>query len=328
MSADERPTSAAADSPTEADSPTKADSPTEAPPETDGGGGAPVSPSEDPIVFPPGWEPGAPVPEQWVDEDLAGATSLGRQVDFSRPLLVFLVSAFALWLASQYTLELRYAFSSTEAIELGRAEELRLDPAFHDGLQLNLPSNRYVQLEAVLERRAVADRNHFFKVVGAPIILQQRDERADDARLFRDLPRTPDRNADSFQPTSTTTGRLVAFTDLPPRYQSIARYYSEALAVHYCGVEPSLELQRFLENRRETVRLRMQRELDREPTLEELDARLGRHARCQHAFMFFSDAAPRDFWYFPVLYLIFALMLGGALVVLVRWGRETFGAEG
>ncbi|TVR04742.1 MAG: hypothetical protein EA398_01185 [Deltaproteobacteria bacterium] len=281
-------------------------------------------PTHDDIVFPPGWEPGAPVPDDFVDEDLAGDSPLGRRVDFGRPILALLVAAFALWLASQYTLELRYAFSDREPLDLGRAEELREHPEHVRNGQYTLPSNRHVRIEAILERRAVADRHAFYKIVGAPIIRQQDDDAHHDARLFRDIPRAPTRGEESLQPTSHDAGRLVAFEDLPERYRAIASFYGEALGIHYCGVEPSLELQRFLDNRRETLRLRLTRELQREPTPEELDARLGRHARCQTGYMFFANQSPADLWYFPLLYLLFLLALGGSLLTLVRWGRETF----
>lgn len=259
-------------------------------------------------------DPGAPMPRDWVDpelENLPVARGGGQT-----PLLV-LVTLLGLFLALQYRSELLYFFTPNEPVELAAAEELQLDERWAPGGALMLPSNRYVNIEGIPERRSVSDDSVFYKLVGAQIYVETH-ETGEGPRLLRNLDTMPDPAAESYRQLHIEPGRLIAFENISRRYHMVVSYYSHSYGIEFCGHEPSTDVRAFRNNIRSGIRLMMADELGRDPTEAEVDERMGREARCQRGYLLMSGAAPSDYWWVPVAYGALLVLLGFSIRQIVR----------
>jgi len=262
---------------------------------------------------------GAPVPDDYVDPDLE---RLGGDPGHAQVIMLGMLAAFAIFLATQYLGELRYYFSPTEPIDLGEIDEISLrDDLFEEGM-LTLPSNRYVSLVGITERRSHARKRIFYKLVGAHIYVQS-DEVDERPRILRHESLTVSPTEESYRAIHETPGRLIAFEDLPGRYQGVVRHYGDNYRTHFCGYEPSAEVRAYMLATRGRVEMTLLDELGRPPTPEELDDRLGPTNRCQHGYLVISGMAPRDYAYVLYIYAALGLVLIGCLVFMVRWFRAS-----
>lgn len=254
----------------------------------------------------------APVPDGWVDPDLAdGDPDTGLRSPAASLVLVAL-AGLALFFAWQSFDIFRYAMSERAPIELGLAEELRETSAHYSGHRLVLSSNRHAQIEGVTERRTAAGERVFRKLIGAHIYIETRD--IDDRPVvLRDQPRRRERGTESLADYYGGSGRLVAFSDLPRRYESIVRYYSTNFRVEFCGYPPAIELQQWQNNQRSRIELSLLDSLGRDPTPAELDAALGDSLRCHEGYLLFDGVTPANQWYWLVIYLLLLGIVGGAL---------------
>ena len=254
-------------------------------------------------------EPGAPLPDDYVDPELL---SLDAETSFSQMLLVLLVAGLAAVLAWQYKADLAYVFSPNEPMELGHAEELQFDGAVMVGGNLELPNNRYVAVDGLAEWPVTAGNLSFYKLLGAHIYVQL-NTRAEEVEPEPETRPALQWSEDSFRPIHDEPGRLVPFRDLPQRYESMIDFYSNNYAVHYCGFEPSQEYRRFLNNQRGRVELILLDELGRQPSEEEIEERLGPLGTCQEAYLLVAGVSPSSYRYFIAVYAVLALILLGSL---------------
>lgn len=260
---------------------------------------------------------GTPVPEDWVDPELEKLKP--RNPIFAQPIVLIVVTLLAGWLATQYVTELQYFLSPSEALDLGRAEEIRLDDDLMQDGRLVLPSNRFVHIEGLIEGRSGAREKTFYKLIGAHIFVEA--ENVDDRpRILRNVPEMPDRATQSLQDLHDGSGRLLAFEDLPSRYHTVVTYYSNFSRTWFCGFDPSPELQAYHNNLRGRVELEFMDENGRRPTDEELAERVGDRTDCQNAYLLLADTAPKSYWYYPALYLaLLSIVVGGVFFLVKTW---------
>ena len=261
---------------------------------------------------------GQPVPDDWVDPELEKLKP--RNPIFAQPLVLIVVTLLAGWLATQYVSELQYFLSPSEPLDLGRAEEIRLDERWMQDGRLTLPSNRYVEIEGLIEGRSGAREKVFYKLIGAHIFVEA--ENVDDRpRILRNVPQMPDRSTQSLQDMHSGGGRLMAMDALPSRYHTVVTYYSNFSRTWFCGFEPSAELQAYHNNLRGRVELEFMDENGRRPTDEELAEAIGHRTDCQNAYLLLADTTPRTYWYYPALYLALLGIVGGGVFFLVKTWR-------
>ena len=263
------------------------------------------------------FEEGAPLPPDFVDPDF---DQLDGESSWGHGILLLMVAAFAVLLATQYTLELKYFFSPREALELnaGADEALFVGPQWIDeaGL-LDIPSNRYARVAGIPQRRSVAGDREFFALVGKEIYVERRVE-DDRPRILRGTPIPVDRNLESARMMFEGEGRIVAFRDLPRRYERFIAFYSSAYRLDFCGFEPSEELRSYQFRVRRQAEADLREELGRDPTEAEVRERAGPAAHCQEGYLLIADEVPAEFWVYPVLYAAFAGIAAGALFFVVR----------
>ena len=267
---------------------------------------------------------GAPVPEDFVDQDLV---ELDASADFGQLGIMILIAAFAIFLASQYTLEAKYFFSEREPIALndGSIDEMFVGPEFFDEEgELSLPSNRFVEVTGIPNRRSVSGDREFYGLVGAQIYVERRVE-DDRPRILQDAPREVERGMESVREAHEGTGRIIAFQDLPRRYEDFVEFYSESYRTVFCGFEPSADLRSYQVRIRREAELELTESLGRTPTEEEIRDRAGPAAACQNAYLLIDAQDPKDFWLYPLAYVAFVLVIGvsgGLLIRRFRRGSE------
>jgi hypothetical protein len=256
------------------------------------------------------FDQGAPVPNDYVDDELM---ELDAGADIGQLGIILLISAFALFLAAQYTLEATYFFSEKDPIALneGSEDEFLVGAQFFDeqGL-LQLPSNRYVEVTGIPNRRSVSGDREFYALVGSELYVEARVPEDDRPRILQNTPREIERGQESTRTIHEGVGRAVAFEDLPKRYERFIQFYSESYRTHFCGYEPSEDLRSYQFRIRREAETNLTDELGRAPTEMEIQDRAGPAAACQNAYLILADQKPTEFWLYPLAYLAFAAVLG------------------
>ena len=264
---------------------------------------------------------GAPVPEDYVDPALAGEDDGGGV--WGQQAVLLLVAAFAVFLSVQYIDDLRYAFSPAEPVDLnaGADESTRLAPEWFDAEgQLVLPSKRYVTVSGVPQRRSLSADREYFNLIGSPLYVEVEvnDTRP---RILRDQAMPVERGMEDVRPLYEGGGRVIAFTDLPQRYEGLVRFYSDAYRVEFCGFEPSQTLRTFQDRLRREAEVALMDALGRAPTEAEIAARAGATVRCQRGYLLLDGQRPADFRYLAAVYAAFVLIIAGAGAHLLRTRR-------
>ncbi len=263
------------------------------------------------------FQTGAPVPDDFIDPDLSGeegARSVGQG------LILLLVAAFAMLLSAQYTLELRYFFTDRDPIVLneGADESLFIAPQWRDEAgNLEVQSNRFVHVSGIPERRSVSGDREFYSLVGSQLYVERRVE-DDRPRILQGTPRPVERGMESARVLFEGEGRVVSFRDLPRRYTRFIDFYSDGYRLHFCGFEPSEELRSYQFRVRRQATTALTETLGREPTEDEIREETGPLGYCQEGYLLLADERPGDFWFYPLFYLAFASIIGGAAYFLVQ----------
>lgn len=242
------------------------------------------------------------------------------------PLLLLLVAIVAAYLGAQYLGDARYALqSSSRYTTLGDVEFWGTsNDRFVDG-QLVLPSNRYVHIEGVSQRRAALGGLGYTKLVGVPVF----------AEVSRELLNDPSRSSTvgdylavgGDRHTVGLPGRLVPFDQLPRRYEGITRYLAKAFEMNLCGVEGDPDLLRALRAERDRQILGLNERLGRVASRAEIAREIG--PECERAWLYQEGRAPKDhrgyLYIFVFLGLVSALSVGLAIrwmVVFRVWERD------
>lgn len=273
------------------------------------------------------FDAGAPVPDDFIDPELSAGDDGGAGL--GQGIILLLVAAFALLLAVQYTLELRYFFTPRTPIALneGADEDIFIGPEWEDESgNLAIPSNRYAEVSAIPQRRSLSGDREFFALVGTELYVERRIE-DDRPRVLQGTPRPVERGQESARAAYEGAGRVVSFRDLPRRYSRFIRYYSDSYRVHFCGFEPSEELRSYQFRMRRQAEDELLERLGRAPTEAEIRERTGAAGYCQEGYLLIDGEAPSDFWFYPLFYLAFLAIIAGAVFFVARKLRGRLAGE-
>lgn len=255
--------------------------------------------------------------EEGVDPELE---RLGAGPSWFTPALLLLVMSFTIYLGWGSRAEFLYALKQGPAIELGMVEEWRtLDPP------PTLESQSFVQLEGITHRRSVSGDRVFFKLIGEHVYVE-RTEVDDRPRVLRGMPQTPDVDTE-VRPAFTEPGRLIAFEDLPSRYQPFVEYYSTGYGVHFCGFDPSDTVSIQLSSQRQRAELELADELGRRPSEAEFADRFGDRFGCQPGWLVIAEQTPSSLRWMIAVYAVFLGIIVGCLWFVVRWYRNNFPSD-
>lgn len=264
---------------------------------------------------------GAPVPDDFVDPELAAVDS---GAEWGQRAVLVMVAAFAVFLAVQYVAELRYWMSDRTPMELneGADESLWIGPRYvgEDG-RLQIPSNRFAHVEGIPQRKSISADREYFNLIGSSLYVERVVE-DDRPRILRGQPMSVPRGQESIRPLYDGAGRVVAFEDLPRRYQGLIQFYSDSYQVEFCGFEPSAELRSHQVRLERQAELALTESLGRAPTEEEVLERAGASVRCQHGYLLLDGQSPQSFNYVPLMYAVFVVSVLGSAFFLLRSRRD------
>jgi hypothetical protein len=252
-----------------------------------------------------------------VDPELEG---LGGDPSWGQPLMILLVAAFSVFLAWASWDDLRYSLSESTPLDIGPVESLHSAEGWWVDGALSLPSQRAVQLEGIPQRRSISGDRAFYKFVGAQVYME-RHEPDERHRLLRGQPRRADGRTE-VRELHVRPGRLVAFEDLPARYQAFMAYYAGNYMVPFCGYTPDAAFESLWLAQRDRAVVELADRLGRQPSPEEIAADPVASGQCVRAWLLISDELPGSFRWLQVLYGMLVLVWGGCVWLLWQWARR------
>lgn len=270
-------------------------------------------------------EGGAPLPDDWVDEELAGGKPL-----FSMSLILMLTLLLtSVGMTSVLWDDLTYVLSSSTPIELGELTEWGERQEANDPVLADLPDNRLVSIAGIGHRRAEVESSSsssdkpvtaYYKAIGAPMLI----ERSEAPRP--DLHTRQRERAEDYRPYLEGEGRLRRLEHLPRRYRSLSIYYSRELRTVFCGAPTDPAVIDYIERQRTDARRVLRSELGREPTEDELQTLGMAPPECVYGSLVVLGSTPATMRSRALLWVLLvtltALMLVRQLVLRSRAAKR------
>ena len=234
------------------------------------------------------------------------------------------------WIISDWRTELEYLVSDSTPIDLGDALEFAVTDETGAGPQL--PHNRYVTIRGIPTQRSQSERYRFFRLVGAPVFVEQKRDDIIEDPLEREL--AGDVKGDVDRTLFRGAGRLLEFSQMPQRYGGLRHYYRSRYNITFCEELTPQAHDEIKRRKRDAIvaQLRAEfqeasseeralRKLQAEPSAELVDELLADDPICIEAWLLQDDSEPRDhIWYLLASLMFLGFMLFN-VVMIVRWVR-------
>jgi len=248
-----------------------------------------------------------------------------------RPFLMIGVIATALWIVSDWTEDVAYFFSPSEPVALGDITEFASKTSDDPNWKPTLPHNRLVSLSGIPTQRSQSARYLYSRMVGGWIFVEEETERPDNITdEMNDAPKG-DIDRTFFQ----GQGRLVAFSEMPERYNGLRDYYRKRYGIEFCETLRPEDIQAIDKRRRDVITVqwkaeydaaspaeRSEKKLSEGPTDAQVREILDNNPVCVDAYLVQANVVPRDhIWYVVATALFGAFMLFN-LFGLIRWIRN------
>lgn len=267
--------------------------------------------------------------EDEVDAELIALAGTGQRPSLIRPILMIAVIVLAGWIISDWRSELEYFFSETTPIDLGEATDYAIDASDPQRVR-ELPHNRYVRIRGIPTQRSQAARHRFFRLVGAPVYVEEeRDDYIEDP-LERELEGEAKGEID--RTYYDGAGRILAFSEVPERYRGLRQYYRTRYNVPFCDELTPEQLQERQRRKRDAIIAQWRAEYEAatpeerkashmgpEPTAEQLAVISAADPACLDAWLIQDGVEPRSQWWFVVATLVFGAFMLFNVVMLARW---------
>lgn len=256
---------------------------------------------------------GAPVPEDWVDDELVGASGPSGATTLVLLLALVGTTIGLTWLLQD---DLAYALQGGEPLALGDVTTWSERIQEEDTWLLDLPDNVHVSLEGIGGHRAQVETRSragddtvraYYKLIGAPILVVRSEEsrRILDASVRQD--------PGDVRPFVSGSGRLRRLESLPRTQTSVTLWYSRELITIFCDAPADpLVVDRVTRLRADAHR-RLRVDLQRDPTEEELRSEGGAPPACIQAWMVELDTTPSSMLPRALLWLFMLLLTVGLL---------------
>lgn len=268
--------------------------------------------------------------EEEPDPELIALAGTGERPSILRPVLMIAVIVLGAWIISDWRTDLEYFFSPGEPAELGDATDFAIgdDEKARDAI----PHNRFVQLSGIPTQRSQSVRYRFFRLVGAPIFVEQeRDDYIEDP-IEREL--EGDNKGDIDRTYYQGSGRILKFSEMSQRYHGLRHYYRTRYNIVFCEELDERGYAELESIKRDAILAQWAAEYDeaseeeRErfklthaPTDEQLQQMMDEDPVCVEAWLVQDGVEPSDHWWYLAAALMFGLFMLFNLVLLVRWVR-------
>ncbi len=262
------------------------------------------------------WFP--PLTAEGADPQLA---SLSPPINWFRPVLMVAVIAFAVYLGTQFTTEIRYFFSDDAPVDIGDVTEF--PERTSEGDRPVIPENRLVKVAGIPTRMSIScsPSMRYFKLVGAHVYVElpmDEDMSAIACKAEREKS-SPEISKMQFY---EGTGRAVSLGGTGKRYGNLKAFYERNYGELFCSS--------MTESRKE-ARLTMLRQMLREtnktkegkyPSDEEVERLLAGETLCHDAWLIQATTTPGVYWPYLLIYVVLALIILWNLFTLARWVRR------
>ena len=264
-----------------------------------------------------------------VDPELIALAGTGQRPSLIRPILMIAVIVLGGWIISDWRGEIEYFFSEPTPIDLGEATDYAID-ASDPGRPRALPHNRYVRIRGIPTQRSQAARHRFFRLVGAPIYVEEeRDDYIEDP-LERELEGEAKGEID--RTYYDGAGRILAFSEVPERYRGLRQYYRSRYNVPFCDELNPGQLQELQRRKRDAIIAQWRAEYEAaspdqraaghmgpEPTTQQLAVITAADPACIDAWLIQDGVEPSSQWWFLAATFVFGAFMLFNVVMLGRW---------
>lgn len=253
----------------------------------------------------------------------------GSRPSILRPILMIAVIVLGGWIISDWRADLEYFLSNSEPVELGDAIEFAV---IGNDTEKSLPHNQYVAISGIPTQRSQSTRYRFFRLIGAPIFVEQRRDDVIEDPLQREL--EGDVKGDVDRTVFRGAGRLMKFSEMPQRYHGLRHYYRSRYNITFCEEltpqqhaeikkrkRDAIVAQLKLEYTEASAEERERRKLTEAPNETLIDDLLESDPVCLEAWLLQDGAPPNSHTWYLVATLMFLAFMLFNVVMLVRWVR-------
>lgn len=234
------------------------------------------------------------------------------------------------WIISDWQTELEYFLSDSTPIELGDALEFASGDAASDAEKL--PHNRYVSITGIPTQRSQSTRYRFFRLVGAPIFVEEKRTDVIEDPLQREL--EGDVKGEVDRTVFTGAGRLMKFSEMPERYGGLRHYYRSRYHLAFCEELTPHAKDEILRRKRDAIVAQLRSEYEEaseeerklrklQPTPADalVDELLADDPVCIEAWLLQDKVPPKEHLWYLVATLMFLGFMLFNVGMLVRWVR-------
>lgn len=266
------------------------------------------------------------------DPELIALAGAGNS-SILRPILMLAVIVLGAWIISDWRTELEYFASSSEPVALGNATEF----ALREDAIASLPHNRYVSITGIPTQRSQAERYRFFRLVGAPIFVEEKRDDIIEDPLEREL--QGDVKGEVDRTMYEGSGRLLKFSEMSARYGGLRYYYESNYQLRFCESLTPQQIEELRNQKRDgyvagliaeyeaaTPEVRIAKKLSNPPNADLVEQLLDDDPVCHDMWLLQTDVKPSNHIWYVVVSLLFLAFMTFNAVMIVRWVRDFFRA--
>lgn len=276
--------------------------------------------------------------DEEVDPELMALAEERSRPSALRPILFIAVIALGIWIVGDFRTQIEYFFSSSDPVQLGEIAEMAKGPDEEPNWSETFSHNRYVELAGIPKRRSESRKYRYFKLVGAPVYVEQPLTEVGEAPEPKF--RGPNRSGPEGRTYFEGKGRMIAFGKMPDKYAGVKHYYRKKYGTRFCENLSKKDKQRIRSEQRSTIidnwrarydnaskKERQKKGLTPEPSDEELQEILNANEICTEAFLVQATVSPRDHWMYVLTAALFGLFMLLNVYWLIRWFRDFFRSD-
>jgi len=265
------------------------------------------------------------------DPELMALAGTGTRPSILRPILMIAVIALGGWIISDWRTDLEYFASSAQPVELGDALSFAIVGEGSQDIS-DLPHNRYVSISGIPTQRSQSTRYRFFRLVGAPIFVEERRADVIEDPLEREL--EGDAKGDVDRTMFRGDGRLMKFSEMPQRYHGLRHYYRTRYNITFCEELSPQQHEDVKRRKRDAIvaqlraeyeeagaEEREKRKLVPDPPAALVDELLADDPICIEAWLLQDGAPPSSHSWYLIASLMFLAFMLFNVAMLVRWIR-------
>lgn len=265
-----------------------------------------------------------------IDEELIGLADENTP-SILRPILMIGVIITAFWIVGDWREQVSFFFSSNEPIVIGDVTDFATkaeDPNWRP----DLPHNRVVSLSGIPTQRSQSARYMYWRLVGGWVFVEAKRD-IPEGSITAEMEDAPAGDVD--RTYYEGKGRMIAFREMPQRYNGLREYYRSRYNIEFCETLRPEDV-RSIENKRRDVIVsqwkieydeatpeeRIEKKLSERPTDAQIKEILDNNPVCVDAYLVQDGVMPSDMIWYLVATILFGCFMLFNVYGLIRWIRQ------